>query len=484
MKNQELFPDGFLFGGALAGNQYEGAFDRDGKGLSIVDVEPAGPKRENMLAHPKQYLEPRSDLYYPSHQAIDFYSHYKEDIKMFAEMHFSALRLSIAWTRIFPNGDDAEPNEAGLAYYDRVLDELEAHNIEPVLTISHYETPLALVKTYGGWKNRKLIDFYLRFAETIFKRYGTRVKYWMSFNEINCILDNPFIAGAIVLDDETNPLQTIYQASHYELVASALATKKLHELVPGAKMGCMLAFSPYYPATSSPDDQLAALQQNRTALFYGDVHVRGRYPAYMQRFFEENRVQLERTEEDKHILRDYPVDYIAFSYYKSFVVSADHPGHVASGMFDSVDNPYVQKSAWGWPVDPKGLRYALNVLYDRYQKPLFIVENGLGAKDQVEPDGTIHDDYRISYLNDHLIQAAEAIKDGVELIGYTSWAPIDLVSAGSGEMEKRYGFIHVDRGNAGSGTLVRRKKKSFDWYRRVIDSKGATLKADLTQRTV
>ncbi|CAM3247540.1 6-phospho-beta-glucosidase [Sporolactobacillus spathodeae] len=478
MANDVLFPEQFLFGGALAGNQYEGGYDRDGKGLSIVDVEPAGPERNDMLQHPKKYLTIRDDLYYPSHKAIEFYDHYKEDIKLFADMHFSALRISINWARIFPNGDDKEPNEAGLQFYDQVIDELEKYHIEPIVTISHYETPLALVERYGSWTNRKLIDFYLTYAETLFRRYGSRVKYWMSFNEINCITENPFIAGGLVLDDESNKVQAIYQASHYELVASAKATKLLHELVPGALMGCMLAFSPYYAKTCKPEDQMAALQQNRVTLFYGDVHARGNYPSYMNRFFKEHHVILDITDDDRKVLKENTVDYISFSYYMSHTVDAEHKSELAAQAYASVENPYIPKSDWGWPIDPLGLRYSLNMLYDRYQKPLFIVENGLGARDAVEEDGMINDDYRINYLNDHLVAVAEAIKDGVALLGYTTWGPIDLVSAGTGEMEKRYGFIYVDRDNRGNGTLKRSKKKSFDWYRGVIDSRGATLKQE------
>lgn len=475
MAYEAVFSNTFLFGGALAANQYEGAFNKGNKGLSIADVEPAGPERKRMLAHPEQFLKIRDNLYYPAHKAIEFYDHYKEDIKLFAEMHFSALRISIAWSRIFPNGDEETPNEEGLKFYDQVFDELEKYHIEPVVTISHYETPLNLVKKYGGWKNRKLIDFYLKYVDTLFRRYGSKVKYWMSFNEINCITTSPFIAGAVVLDNEKNKKQAVYQAAHYEFVASARATKLLHEVVPGAQMGCMLAFSPFYARTCRPEDQMAALQQNRAALFFGDVHSRGYYPSYINRFFKENDISLEITEEDREDLKKYTVDYIAFSYYMSFSTDASHKNNKAKGVFDPVENPYIEKSAWGWPIDPVGLRYALNLLYDRYQKPLFIVENGLGAKDKIESDGSINDDYRIKYLNDHLVQVAEAIKDGVDLVGYTTWGPIDVVSAGTGEMEKRYGFIYVDRDNKGNGTLERRKKKSFNWYRDVIDSRGATL---------
>ncbi|MFT8362181.1 MAG: 6-phospho-beta-glucosidase [Sporolactobacillus sp.] len=476
MADELLFPKSFLFGGALAGNQYEGGYDRDGKGLSIVDVEPAGQERGDMLRHPEKYLTIRDDLYYPSHQSIEFYDHYREDIKLFADMHFSALRISINWARIFPNGDDKEPNEAGLKFYDRVIDELARYNIEPIVTISHYETPLALVKKYGSWTNRKLIDFYLNYATTLFRRYGSRVKYWISFNEINCITENPFIAGGLVLDNEKNKVQAIYQASHYELVASAKVTKLLHEMVPGALMGCMLAFSPYYAKTCNPNDQVAAMQQNRVTLFYGDVHARGIYPTYMDRFFKDHHVNLDITDNDRKVLKENTVDYISFSYYMSHTVDAEHRSEYAAQSYAPVKNPFIQESDWGWPIDPVGLRYSLNLLYDRYQKPLFIVENGLGARDTVEEDGTINDDYRINYLNDHLVQAAEAIIDGVELLGYTMWGPIDLVSAGTGEMEKRYGFIYVDRDNRGNGTLKRSKKKSFDWYRDVIDSRGAALK--------
>ncbi|RYL94960.1 6-phospho-beta-glucosidase [Sporolactobacillus sp. THM7-4] len=478
MPNDPLFPKTFLFGGALAANQYEGGFDKGNKGLSIVDVEPAGPERNKMLTHPGEYLKVRDDLYYPSHRAIDFYDRYKEDIRLFGEMHFSALRISVAWSRIFPEGDEENPNEEGLRYYDRIFDELIKYNIEPIVTISHYETPLNLVKKYGGWKNRILIKCYLKFAETLFKRYRNKVKYWISFNEINCITVSPFIAGALVLDKEKNKMQVIYQAAHHELVASAKATKLLHRIAPHAKMGCMLAFSPFYARTCKPADQMAALQQNHITFFFGDIHCRGYYPSYMKRFFAENGIHLEVADDDLQVLKENTVDFISFSYYMSYTTEADKKSDQWNGVYLKVKNPYIKSSDWGWPIDPIGLRYALNLLYDRYHKPLFIVENGLGARDEIEPDGSINDDYRIKYLNDHLVQVAEAIKDGVNVIGYTAWSPIDVVSAGTGEMEKRYGLIYVDRDNQGKGTLERRKKKSFYWYREVIDTGGSSLKKD------
>jgi Beta-glucosidase/6-phospho-beta-glucosidase/beta-galactosidase len=469
-----LFPDKFLFGGALAANQCEGAFDRDGKGLSIADVEPASPERNNMLLHPENYLDVKDKLFYPSHEAIDFYDHYQDDIKLFAEMHFSALRISIAWSRIFPNGDEEVPNEKGLEFYDRVLEEMIKYNIEPIVTISHYETPLNLVKKYGGWRNRKLINFYLKFAGTLFKRYGDKVKYWISFNEINCIISSPYVAAGLIIDKDENKNQCIYQAAHHEMVASALATKLLHEIVPEGKMGCMLAIFPYYSLTCKPEDELAALKKNRLSYFFGDVQSRGYYPSYSKRFFKENNIHLNISDEDLSVIREYTVDYISFSYYMSLVDKLEQK-NTDNDVIGDLKNPYIEKSDWGWPIDPIGLRISLNTLYDRYQKPLFIVENGLGAADKINSDGSITDDYRIKYLNDHLVQIGESLKDGVDIIGYTTWGPIDLVSAGTGEMEKRYGFIYVDKNNNGGGTLKRIRKNSFYWYRDVIDSKGAIL---------
>ncbi|MEK4112103.1 6-phospho-beta-glucosidase [Paenibacillus sp. DS2363] len=470
------FPENFLWGGATAANQLEGAYLEGGKGLTTVDLIPIGANRWNIALGNLDSYEPKTGEFYPSHEAIDFYHRYKEDIALFAEMGFKCLRLSIAWARIFPNGDEAEPNEAGLQFYDDVFDELLKYNIEPVVTICHFDVPVHLVETYGGWKNRKMIGFFEKYATTLFNRYKNKVKYWMTFNEINMLLHLPYIGAGIVLQDGENKDQILYQAAHHELVASALAVKACHEIIPDAQIGCMLAAGMVYPYSSNPDDVWKAMEKDRESFFFIDVQSKGAYPGYTKRFFRENDIRIDMQPEDADILMQNTVDYIGFSYYASRCTSTDPEilkDSTEGNVFGSVKNPYLQASEWGWTIDPKGLRITLNQLHDRYGKPLFIVENGLGATDVLLDNDSVEDDYRIEYLNSHFAEMAEAIQDGVELIGYTSWGPIDLVSAGTGEMKKRYGYIYVDRNNDGTGTLRRVKKKSFHWYQDVIASNGA-----------
>ncbi|CAM2846872.1 6-phospho-beta-glucosidase [Paenibacillus taichungensis] len=470
------FPEKFLWGGATAANQLEGAYLEGGKGLTTVDLIPTGANRFPIALGNLDSYEPKDGEFYPSHEAIDFYHRYKEDIALFAEMGFKCLRLSVAWARIFPNGDDAEPNEAGLQFYDDVFDELLKYNIEPVVTICHFDVPVHLVETYGGWKNRKMIGFFETYTKTLFDRYKDKVKYWMTFNEINMLLHLPYIGAGIVLQEGENKEQVLYQAAHHELVASALAVKACHEIIPGAQIGCMLAAGMVYPYTSNPDDVWKAMEQDRESFFFIDVQSKGAYPGYTKRFFREHEIVINMQPEDADILMQNTVDYIGFSYYASRCTSTDPEilkDSTEGNVFGSVKNPYLQASEWGWTIDPKGLRITCNQLYDRYGKPLFIVENGLGATDVLLDNDTVEDDYRIDYLNRHFAEMAEAIQDGVELLGYTSWGPIDLVSAGTGEMKKRYGYIYVDRNNDGSGTLRRVKKKSFHWYKEVIANNGA-----------
>ncbi|MBY0116207.1 6-phospho-beta-glucosidase [Paenibacillus xylanexedens] len=470
------FPENFLWGGATAANQLEGAYLEGGKGLTTVDLIPIGANRWNIALGNLDSYEPKTGEFYPSHEAIDFYHRYKEDIALFAEMGFKCLRLSIAWARIFPKGDEAEPNEAGLQFYDDVFDELLKYNIEPVVTICHFDVPVHLVETYGGWKNRKMIGFFEKYATTLFNRYKNKVKYWMTFNEINMLLHLPYIGAGIVLQDGENKDQILYQAAHHELVASALAVKACHEIIPDAQIGCMLAAGMVYPYSSNPDDVWKAMEKDRESFFFIDVQSKGGYPGYTKRFFRENDIRIDMQPEDAEILMQNTVDYIGFSYYASRCTSTDPEilkDSTEGNVFGSVKNPYLQASEWGWTIDPKGLRITLNQLHDRYGKPLFIVENGLGATDVLLDNDSVEDDYRIEYLNSHFAEMAEAIQDGVELIGYTSWGPIDLVSAGTGEMKKRYGYIYVDRNNDGTGTLRRVKKKSFHWYQDVIASNGA-----------
>lgn len=472
------FPKEFLWGGATAANQCEGAYDLGGRGLANVDLIPIGNDRLPIVIGKKKVTNFEEGSFYPAKNSIDMYHHYKEDIAMFAEMGFKTYRCSIAWSRIFPKGDEIEPNEEGVQFYEDLFTECKKHGIEPLVTITHFDCPMHLIEAYGGWRNRKMIDFYKNLVTVLFTRYKELVKYWLTFNEINMILHAPFMGAGICFEEGENELQAKYAAIHHELIASAYATKIAHEINPENKVGCMLAGGESYPYTCKPDDVFKALQDNRENYFFIDVQSRGYYPSYALKEVERKNIVIPFVDGDKELLRDYTVDFISFSYYSSRCSSADPKVNetTAGNVFASIKNPYLDASEWGWQIDPLGLRTTLNVLYDRYQKPLFIVENGLGAVDEIEADGSIVDDYRIAYIREHIKAMKEAIDiDGVDLMGYTSWGPIDLVSAGTGEMKKRYGFIYVDRDNEGNGTLKRSKKKSFDWYKKVIETNGEEL---------
>lgn len=464
-----MFPKNFLWGGATAANQMEGAYLEDGKGLSIQDLLPHG------------VATPRTEEPTPDNLkliGIDFYHRYKEDIKLFAEMGFKVFRMSIAWARIFPNGDDAEPNEKGLEFYDRVFDECHKYGIEPLVTLSHYETPLAIAKKYDGFRSRETVELFARYAETVFRRYRGKVKYWLTFNEINTVMSEPFMSGGIWTDKSKLTLGDKLQAIHHELLASSKATKIAHEVDPENKVGCMVLALPVYPLTPDPADVLKAMDMNHTNLLFTDVQARGYYPSYAKRWYRENNITLHMEPGDEEMLRN-SVDFVSFSYYWSLCASAD-PTKVKEMYFSSATpNPYLKSTDWGWQIDPQGLRYILNEFYERYQKPLFVAECGLGAHDRLVEDGhgsfTVNDDYRIDFLRQHLLQVEAAIEDGVDVFGFTSWGCIDLVSASTAEMEKRYGYIYVDRDNKGNGTLARYRKKSFYWYRDVIASNGESL---------
>lgn len=470
-QNETGFPKGFLWGGALAANQCEGAVREDGKGWSTADALTGGVFGEPQIPPEGFYLK---------REAIDFYHRYREDIALLAEMGIQVLRVSIAWSRIFPNGDEEKPNEKGLEYYDALFGELKKHGIEPLVTLSHYEMPLHLAVEYGGWADRRVIGFFVNYARTVFERYKNDVKYWLTFNEINMILHAPFNGGGIQGNPDEIDQNILYQAIHHQFVASAAVTKLGHEINPDFKIGCMIAGSPIYPLTCSPDDVLEAMRKDRDSLFFGDVHARGRYPGYMKRYFRENDIHIHMEPDDEEILK-HTVDFISISYYMSYCATADEEKNVQSrgNIMSAVKNPYLEESDWGWQIDPKGMRYILNQLYDRYQLPIFIVENGLGARDELVEDGqggcTVDDTYRISYAKKHLEQVKEAIKDGVDVMGYTSWGILDLVSNTSNQMSKRYGFIYVDRNDDGSGSFARYRKKSFYWYKNVVASNGAVL---------
>ena len=470
------FPQGFLWGGALAANQAEGAHLEGGKGLTTVDMIPHGANRMAVKLGQEQRFTLRDDEFYPSHEAIDFYHRYKEDIALMAEMGFTVFRTSIAWARLYPKGDEQEPNAEGIAFYRAMFEECRKYGIEPLVTLCHFDVPMHLVVEYGSWRNRQMVDFFTRYARTCFEAFDGLVKYWLTFNEINILLHSPFSGAGLVFEEGEDREQVKYQAAHHELVASALATRIAHEVNPANQVGCMLAGGSFYPYSCKPDDVWAALQKERENLLFIDVQARGVYPAYAASLFREKGIQLVKAPEDDEIL-NHSVDFVSFSYYASRCASADmnQDNTSAANVVKSLRNPHIQQSQWGWGIDPLGLRITMNSLYDRYQKPLFLVENGLGAIDEINADGEIEDDYRIDYLRAHISAMGDAIADGVPLLGYTSWGCIDLVSASTGEMSKRYGFVHVDRDDAGQGSLARRRKKSFWWYRQVIASNGEDL---------
>lgn len=489
------FPKDFLWGGATAANQYEGGYLSGGKGLATADVITGGdmntPRRitieladgtkkvinrfEDVPAGARAYVD--ESIYYPSHVATDFYNHWQEDIGLFAEMGFKSFRMSINWTRIFPNGDDAMPNEEGLVFYERIFDECKKFNIEPVVTMNHFDIPLSLAKNYDGWADRRVIDFYLKFCETVFTRYKDKVKYWMTFNEINFCQDFTTIG---ITDARSNP-QKQAQAIYHLFIAAAKSVVMGHNIIPGSQIGMMVAYILTYAYSCNPDDVQAEIDFAKNFKnFYTDVQCRGYYPAYKLKEYERNNITIIKEDGDDEALSAGTVDYIAFSYYNSAVIQSSPDGEKTGGnQMGGVKNPHLSESEWGWPIDPKGIRIALNQLWDKYQLPLMIVENGLGAKDTVEADGSINDDYRIDYMAKHIAEMEKAITiDGVNLIGYTPWGCIDLVSAGTGEMRKRYGMIYVDMDDDGNGTLKRSRKKSFFWYKKVIETNGEDLTSD------
>lgn len=477
------FPEGFLWGGATAANQCEGAWNVGGKGVSVSDVCTSGSHKKSKRITPKF----EEGTYYPSHNAIDHYHHYKEDIALFAEMGFKVYRFSIAWTRVFPTGEETEPNEEGLKFYDNLIDECLKYGIEPLITISHYEMPFNLTEKYNGWVDRRLIDYFMNYCKAIFERYKGKVKYWLTFNEINGATKpmRGYLSQGILIDrkdsvelfNQTDNEELRFQALHNELVASAKAVQLAHEIDSNYKVGCMQVFATTYPYTCNPDDIVATQQLNRIMNYFcGDVQVRGYYPTFMKRYFREHNLSIKMMNEDAEILKNGKVDFYTFSYYMSLCHSVSEDCSFTEGnIMGGVKNPYLKASDWGWQIDPKGLRYTLNELWDRYQIPIMVVENGLGAADTLTAENTVHDSYRIDYLRQHIEQMAEAIDDGVDLIGFTPWGCIDLVSASTGEMKKRYGFIYVDVDDEGKGSFNRYKKDSFYWYKEVIASNGENL---------
>lgn len=463
----------FLWGGATAANQVEGAYQEGGRGLSNIDLLPFGEYRLSVAQGDMPYSDVPAGAYYPSHEAIDFYHTYKEDIRLLADVGMQAYRFSISWSRIYPTGLESKPNEEGLRFYESVIEELLKYNIEPIVTISHFDVPKGLMDTFESWKSREMVAMYEKYAMTLFERFKGKVKYWITFNEINMILHKPFTGAGISIKENENRDEVIYNAAHYEMVASALATKRLREVDPDAHIGAMLAAGDYYPYSSNPEDVREAQKANQETFFFLDIQSRGEYPRWALNKFQKSGIHIDITDEDKKLLKENTVDYISFSYYASRTSKADttgvdtNTGNAAGGVV----NPYLKRSEWGWMIDPLGLRIVMNSIWDRYQKPLFLVENGLGARDVLEEDDTIHDDYRIAYLKEHIaaIQTTMA-EDGIPLLGFTMWSAIDLVSSSGGEMGKRYGLIYVDKDDTGEGTLRRIKKDSYHWFKEFLAS--------------
>lgn len=479
------FRKDFLWGGAVAANQVEGAYDVDGKGLSVADMATYKPNvdvkdyKKNVHITYDDILkakEDKSTKFYPKRRGIDQYHRYKEDIALFKELGFKAYRFSIAWTRIFPNGEEDTPNQAGIDFYKNFIKELVDSGIEPIVTLSHYEMPLELALKYNGWADKKLINLFVKFSRVCFESFP-EVKYWLTFNEIDSVTRHPFTSAGIIEDRTKNIEEVEYQALHNQFVASAMVTKLAHELIPGVQVGCMLTKLTTYPATSKPEDVLAALNKNLMNYYCADIQAKGEYPKLILAYFKRMGYRIDMTKEELDVIKENTVDFISFSYYMSLLAAEDEDGleMTAGNTIIGGKNPYLKVTDWGWTVDPVGLRISLIELYDRYQKPLMIVENGMGAKDEVTKDGSIHDEYRIEYFRSHISEMKKAVEDGVELIGYTSWAPIDLVSAGTSQMSKRYGFIYVDEDDEGNGTLARLKKDSFTWYQHVIETNGEEL---------
>ena len=486
-------PKNFFWGGATAANQCEGAWNVDGRGPALTDVTTGGTATSpRYITYVKEngntgkirsgeklpkgaHYAVLEDCLYPNHDGIDFYHHYKEDIALFAEMGFTMFRMSISWSRLYPTGTELEPNKAGVEFYRSVFEELRKHNIEPLVTIWHFDTPLYLVEKYGDWKNRELIDLFERYARTVFTEYKGLVKYWLTFNEINNTINFLGKEDYITLTDQD--YQDAYQHLHNQFVASARAVKIGHAIDPENMIGCMICGITYYPLTPDPADILENRHTWEKGIFYcGDVQCKGKYPTYAKRLWAEHNVHLDITEQDLKELAEGTVDMYTFSYYMSTTVTTHQVEDTVSGNFSrGARNPYLQYSDWGWAYDPSGLQYYLEMIYDRYEKPLFVVENGLGAYDTVEDDGSIHDQYRIDYLKSHVKTMIQAVDNGVDLRGYTWWGPIDLVSAGTGEMRKRYGFIYVNKHDDGTGDDARSRKDSFYAYQKIIASNGEDL---------
>lgn len=479
MKTNE-FPKHFLWGGSIAAHQCEGAYQEDGKGLAMMDLVSSGSYETPR--HISARLE--EGVYYPSHTGIDFYHRYKEDIALFADMGFRSLRISIDWSRIYPNGDDEVANELGLQFYHDVIDTMISYHIEPIVTLYHFEMPMHVVEAYGSWLNRETIQLYVRFCDTVIRSLKGKVQYWVTFNEMNHLDPTSevtdiftYMITGLKYSELADKKQALATLGYHMSVASVKVVQLAHEIDASNQVGCVFGITPYYPKTCKPEDVLAANKAMNRDFYQIDAMCNGEFPAYKVKEYERNDIHIEVSEEDSIAFAKGKLDFIGLNYYASEVVAANVEEDDQASFFGGMDNPYLTKSNWGWTIDPTGLRYLLNYTYQRYGLPIIITENGLGAFDQVEENGEIQDDYRIDYLNQHISSVMQSVEeDGVDCFGYLMWGPIDLVSATTGEMKKRYGFIYVDKQDQGEGSYDRKPKKSFHWYKEVIQTNGGSLK--------
>lgn len=471
-----------LWGGATSASQYEGGWQEGNRGMDTQDCRPYQKRSSNATTTTRLLTQTTIDQAkavsvdsgYPFRKGSDGYHHIHEDMDLLEELGLDIYRLSISWSRLYPKGDEEEPNPEGIAYYNQIFNRIRNNNMKVFLTMNHYAVPLYLVEHYGGWTNRKLITFYLRFAKTVFEQWGDCIDYYLPFNEINAGYFSPYNGvGLVRKEDSPYDQSLVFQSLHHQFVASAKVIQLGHEMVKGS-FGCMIACFCYYPYSCKPEDNMKLInEENVNQWFCMDVLSRGAYPHYIWRFFEERGIHIEISAEDKQVLKDHTADFVSISYYQSSVISVEEKEKTAGNLVVSTINPYLKATKWGWQIDPIGLRISLNKVYDRYQKPVFISENGLGSEDILDANNHIHDAYRIAYLQEHFEQIHEAVKDGVEVLGYIMWGIIDIVSAGSCEMEKRYGVIYVDADNEGNGSYARYKKDSFAWYQNYIkEQKG------------
>lgn len=474
------FPKSFLWGGASAACQMEGAWEENGKGITVSDVQMYTKNLDRTkwksegggsLEDIRRFAKDRENLY-PKRWGIDFYHRYKEDLALLKEMGFQCYRTSIAWARIFPNGDDMVPNEAGLKFYDSLIDEIIKNGMEPILTISHYEMPLNLVFQYGGFANKALIEIYLRYAQLLLDRYGDRVKYWIPFNQINLFYPCGFKSTGVTDEGDGKTLEKYYQAAHNQFVCCARLKKYVKDRNMDVMIGTMVSDRILFPKTCNPEDMVLTQKRNRMQFFFPDVQLQGRYPDYAIHYFDSEKIDVVASEEELEDIRDNTLDFLAFSHYATRVINHE-TCTMDSKQFEQ--NPYLKPTPWEWRMDPKGFYHNICEYTDRYHKPMVIGENGFGALDVVTPDGKVHDDYRINYFHDYIAAMKEAVIDGADIIAYCAWSPIDMISSSTSEMSKRYGFVYVDQDDFGQGTGKRIRKDSFEWYKKIIATNGEDL---------